>query len=82
MGHKGAVNFSNVEARGVEPIGTLDEVRDDGIALSGIGELGPGPTMFCPWDSLGRVRKRPPWLGPPHKEPRPEEAHQGKRSSS
>jgi hypothetical protein len=42
--------------------------------LSEIGELGPGPTMFCPWDSLRRVRERPPWLRPPYEEPGPEEA--------
>jgi hypothetical protein len=74
VGHKVAVSLNNVEARGVELIGTLDEVRDDGIVLSEIGELGPGPTMFCPWDSLRRVRERPSWLRPPHEEP--EEARQ------
>ena len=76
VGHKVAVNLNNVEARGVEIIGTLDEVRDDGIVLSEIGELGPGPTLFCPWDSLRRVRERPSWLRPPHEEPGPEEAQQ------
>lgn len=74
VGRKIAVRLTNVEARGVEIIGTLEEVRDDGIVLSEIGELGPGPTMFCPWDSLRRVRERPPWLGPPHEEP--DEAYQ------
>jgi hypothetical protein len=73
VGHKVAVNLNNVEARGVEIIATLDEVRDGGIVLSEIGELGPGPTMFCPWDSLRRVRERPWWLRPPHEEPGPEE---------
>jgi len=68
VGHKVAGNLNNVEARGVEIIGTLDEVRDDGIVLSEIGELGPGPTLFCPWDSLRRVRERPSWLRPPHEE--------------
>ena len=76
VGHKVAVNLNNVEARGVEIIGTLDEVRDDGIVLSEMGELGPGPTLFCPWDSLRLVRERPPWLRPPHEEPGPEEVPQ------
>jgi hypothetical protein len=76
VGHKVAVSLNNVEARGVELIGTLDEVRDDGIVLSEIGELGPGPTMFCPWDSLRRVRERPSWLRPPREEPPPDEATQ------
>jgi hypothetical protein len=62
VGHKVAVNLNNVEARGVEIIGTLDEVRDDGIVLSEMGELGPGPTLFCPWGSPRLVRERPPWL--------------------
>ena len=76
VGHKVAVNLNNVEARGVEIIGTLDEVRDDGIVLSEMGELGPGPTLFCPWDSLRLVRERPPWLRPPHEESGPEEVPQ------
>jgi hypothetical protein len=73
-GHKVAVKLTNVEAQSVEIIATLDEVRDGGIVLSEIGELGPGPTLFCPWDSLRRVRDRPPWLRMPHEEPGPEEA--------
>lgn len=73
-GHKVAVSLNNVEASGVKIIATLDEVREDGILLSEIGELGPGPTMFCPWDSLRRVCERPSWLMMPHEEP--EEAHQ------
>lgn len=40
--------------------------------LSEVDELGPGPTMFCPWGSLRRVRDRPPWLRPPHEEPEDE----------
>ena len=74
VGHKVAVRLTNVEARGVEIVATLDGVSDDGLVLSEIGELGPGPTMFCPWDSLSRVRDRPPWLRMPHEEPLPEEA--------
>ena len=73
LGQKVAVKLTNVEARDVQIIATLDEVRDDGIVLSEIGELGSGPTLFCPWDSLWRVGDRPPWLRMPHEEPGPEE---------
>ena len=76
VGHKVAVNLNNVEARGVEIIGTLDELHEDGIVLSEVGELGPGPTMFCPWDSLKRYDEWLPWLGPPHEEPEPGEEPQ------
>jgi hypothetical protein len=69
VGRKVAVRLNSVEARGVEMVATLDEVRDDGVILSEIGELGHGPTMFCPWESLHRVRGRPPWFTPPHEEP-------------
>jgi hypothetical protein len=48
VGHKVAVRLTNVEAESLEIIATLDEVRDAGIVLSEIGELGPGPTMICP----------------------------------
>lgn len=72
-GRKVAVSLNNVESSSVEIIGTLDEVRDDGVVLSEIGELGPGPTMFCPWDSLRRVRERPWWLRAPHEQPGAEE---------
>ena len=62
MGHKVAVVLGN----GAGMVATLDEVRDDGVVLSEMSELGPGPTMFCPWDSLRRLRDRPvryliPW---------------------
>ena len=60
VGHKVAVRLNSVEARGVEIVATLEEVRDDGVVLSEVGELGPRPTIFCPWDSLHRVRDRPP----------------------
>jgi hypothetical protein len=69
VGRKVAVRLNSVEARGVEMVATLDEVRDDGVTLSEIGELGPGPTLFCPWEYLHRIRDRPPWLAPPHEEP-------------
>ena len=57
VGHKVAVRLNSVEARGVEIVATLEEVRDDGVVLSEVGELGPRPTIFCPWDSLHRVRE-------------------------
>lgn len=66
VGAKVAVRLKNAEARGVEIIATLEEVGDAGVTLSDIGELGPGPTLFCPWESLERVRDRPPWLTSPH----------------
>jgi hypothetical protein len=69
VGHRVAARLESAEI-----IATLDEVRDDGVVLSEIGELGPGPTMFCPWDSLRRIRDRPPWLRMPHEEPVPAEA--------
>lgn len=52
---KVAVRLNSAEARGVEILATLKEKRDDGITLSDIGELGPGPTMFCPWDAVRDV---------------------------
>jgi hypothetical protein len=77
VGHKVAVGLSSEEAVGsVEIVATLEEVRDDGIVLSEISELGPGPTLFCPWDSLKRVRDRPYWLRMSHEEPGPEEVPQ------
>lgn len=69
VGRKVAIRLTNVEARGVEMVATLAEVREDGVVLSEVGEIGPGPTMFCPWESLHQVRERPSWLRPPHEEP-------------
>ena len=66
VGRKVAVRLNSFEARGLELVATLDEEREDGIVLSEIGELGQGPTLFCPWECLHRVRDRPPWLAPPH----------------
>ncbi len=43
VGHKVAVRLNSVEARGVEIVATLEEVRDDGIVLSEISEFGPEP---------------------------------------
>ena len=62
------MRLKNVEATGVEIVATLEELRDDGVVLSEVGELGPGPTVFCPWESLHRIRERPPWLRPPREE--------------
>lgn len=70
------MRLNSAEAWGVEIVATLEEVRDGGIVLSEIGELGPGPTLFCPWDTLKRVRDRPSWLRMPHEEPGPGEAPQ------
>jgi hypothetical protein len=57
-------------------VATLEEVRDDGVVLSQISELGPGPILFCPWDSLRRYSEWVPWLGPPHMRPVPGETPQ------
>ena len=67
VGRKVAIRLTNVEARGVELVATLAEGREDGVVRSEVGEL--GPTIFCPWESLHRVRERPPWLRPPYEEP-------------
>jgi hypothetical protein len=72
VGRRVAVALDN----GVGIVATLDEVRHDGVVLSEISELGPGPTMFCPWDSLRRVRDRLPWFVPPHEEPEPDEYYE------
>jgi hypothetical protein len=74
--HKVAAGLKIAEGQSAEIIATLDEVRDDGIVLSEISDLGSRPTLFCPWDSLRRVRDRPPWLRPPHEEPAPGEEPQ------
>jgi hypothetical protein len=76
VGRKVAAGLKIAAGQSAEIVATLDEVRDDGIVLSEIGELGPGPTLFCPWDTLKRVRDRPPWLRMPHEVPVPEEVPQ------
>lgn len=63
VGQGVVVRLASIEARGVEIPATLDEIRDDGVALSQIGELGPGPITFCPWDSVGGIHPR---SAPPH----------------
>jgi hypothetical protein len=69
VGRKVAVRLNTAEATGVEIVATLAEVRDDGVVLSEVGELGSGPLMVCPWGSLRRVRERPPWLTLPGEVP-------------
>jgi hypothetical protein len=61
---------------GAGMVATLDEVRDDGIVLSEVDELGPGPTIYCPWDSLRRLQNRPPFFMPPHEEPESHEYYE------
>ncbi len=63
VGHKVAVVLGN----GAGMFAALEEVRDDGIVLSEIDELGPGPTLVCPWDSLRRLREL--YYMPPHEVP-------------
>jgi hypothetical protein len=70
VGRRVAVALGN----GVGIVALLEEVRHDGVVLSEISELGPGPTMFCPWNSLRRVR--PPSFMPPHEEPESDEYYE------
>lgn len=60
IGDQIIVRLTSSEACGAEILATLKEKSDDGITLSDIGELGPGPTMFCPWDSVRNVRAQTP----------------------
>lgn len=50
------MRLTSSEAQGAEILATLQNKDDDGITLSDIGELGPGPTMFCLWDAVRDVR--------------------------
>jgi hypothetical protein len=61
---------------GAGMVATLDEVRDDGIVLSEVEKLGPGPTIYCPWDSLRRLQDRPTFFMPPHEEPESHEYYE------
>ena len=70
------VRLASIEAMGAEVIATLDGIRADGVSLSRIGELGPGPTMFCPWDSIRQVRPQSELDRMPH-ERAPEGAPEG-----
>lgn len=60
IGEAVVVYLANAEADGVKILATLDEVNGDGIKVSHIGELGPGPLMFCPWDAVRRVELQRP----------------------
>lgn len=60
VGEAVVVYLANAEADGVEILATLDEVDGDGIKISHIGELGPGPLMFCPWATVRRVELQRP----------------------
>ena len=80
VGKKVAVRLNSAEALGVELRATLEETREDGILLSDIGELGPGPTIFCPWESLRTVRDRWTWPRPPHEEQTAGEGAPGEES--
>ena len=59
-GRQVIVRLTSSEARGVEIIATLHERADAGITLSEIGELGPGPTIFCPWNSIQDIHPQSP----------------------
>ena len=65
VGTQVAVALKSAEAHGLEVVATLEELGDAGVTLSGIGELGPGPRLFCPWESLERVRARGAGPTPP-----------------
>ena len=65
VGTQVTVVLENAETHGLEVLATLESVGDAGVTLSGIGELCPGPTLFCPWDSLKRVRARGAGPAPP-----------------
>jgi hypothetical protein len=79
VGLKVVVGLRSEEAAGsVEIVATLEEVRDDGIMLSEISDFGPGPKIFCPWESLNRIRGRPYWMRMSHEEPEPGGATQGR----
>jgi hypothetical protein len=65
VGKKVAVGLDNGEPGSVGIVAKLEEVRDDGILLSEMSELGPGPTMFYPGDSLKQYSQWMPWLGMP-----------------
>lgn len=68
LGHKVVVGLNSADAGGVEIFATLDEVRDDGIVLSQISDLVPGPTLLCPWESFQQAHDRPSWFMPPREE--------------
>lgn len=73
VGRRVIVGLKAAGAGSTELVAKLAELRDDGIVLADVNELGPGPTVFCPWDSLRSFRNRPPWLGPPEEAEAPAE---------
>ena len=73
VGHKVAVRLINVEARRGDARDALRGTRRRHRALRE-RRARSGTDDVLPWDSLKRVRERPPWLRPPHEEPGPEEA--------
>ncbi len=76
VGKKVAVGLDNGEPGSVGIVAKLEEVRDDGILLSEMSELGPGPTMFYPGDSLKQYSQWMPWLGMPRERRLPGETPQ------
>lgn len=68
MGSRVAVGFNSADGGGVEVSATLQEVCKDGIVLSQIRDLVPGPTLFCPWGSFRQARDRSSWFKPPREE--------------
>lgn len=69
VGREVVVGLNGAEVGGTEISGTLDEILSDGIVLSRVRDLVPGPTLFCPWESFREILDRPPWFSPPREEP-------------
>jgi hypothetical protein len=76
VGEKVIVGINRPEAGGVEIVATLKEVRDDGVILSEVVDIGPGPTIFCPWETFRRDHDLPPWFEPPLDGPEDRELYQ------
>lgn len=55
-----AVSLTTPEAQGIEITAKLQERGATGITLSETDELGVGPTIFCPWESVHDVLLIPP----------------------
>lgn len=72
MGRKVAVALSN----GVGIVATFDEVRHEGVMLSEISELGPRPTMFCPWGSMNHGSRARTRRSEPHGQPEQDEYYE------
>lgn len=76
VGEKVIVGINRREAGGVEIVATLKEARGDGVILSEVIDIGPGPTMFCPWDAFRWDPGRPSWFEPPLDGPEDRELYQ------